>query len=66
MFDGYMRRADLTGYTEEEIALATELHERYCPNGCKYGPFVSMFNPYANLELARRMIADRPQKDVLF
>lgn len=67
MFDELVRVADLSEYTDEEIIKAQELHEEDCVGGCRYGAFSSIFDPYGWLNMARRILEDRPrQKETLF
>lgn len=58
--------ADLSLYTAEEIALAQEMHDETCLNGCPWGAFQSFFDPYGWLDLARDELSDRPQTERLF
>ena len=60
-----MMHADLSLYTQEEIALAKEMHDESCYKGCT-DAFASLFDPYGWLDMAREELNDRPQKEVLF
>lgn len=65
----FMAHADLSEYTIEEIELAKELHddpEKGCSKNCPYGPYAGWIDAYGWLEMARRELSDRPQKEVLF
>ena len=66
VFGMTMLEADLSLYTAEEIALAQEMHDEDCTNGCPWGAFLSLIDPYTTLDLAREIILDRPQSEVLF
>ena len=66
MFDELKTDADLSLYTDEEIALAEKIHAQNCVPNCPDGPYRGLMDAYGWLNWARRILEDRPQRETLF